>query len=590
MRVVATAGHVDHGKSTLVRALTGTDPDRLTEEKKRGLTIDLGFAFTTLRSGTQIGFVDVPGHVKFLKNMLAGVGAVEQVLFVVSAREGWMPQSEEHLILLEMLGVEHGVVAVTNASAVEGRRLDEVRTIAHERLARSTLRGAAIVACDSVSGLGLDDVRVALDDMLQATPPAADVGRPRLWVDRVFAARGAGLVVTGTLAGGTVAIDDALEIARDGRRVRVRGIETAHRRVDRTPPGTRVALNLAGVEPADLLRGDALVRPGLWMSATVADVILTRATQEPLKRRARLQAHVGSGEQEVTFHTLDDLGDHARLRFTVPVALAPGDRLVLRDPGRELTVAGAEILDVDPPTSARDAVARLQLPMETRLVSGRERLAVADVPRLAGVRERDADALVDAIVASGAGVRVGDWLLEARRVEGIRARVAERVRDRDLGVDLATLASGLGVDVDVLRAVLDGDARLVIDRGIVRRAGTLGAEESPAARALVAALDATPFSPPDPDDVRLARALVRAGVLTDIAGIVFTTSAVDRARELVCTWLDSHGTVTIGDARDLLHSTRKYVVPLLEHFDREGVTRRRGDVRIAGPSATNLRQ
>jgi selenocysteine-specific elongation factor len=223
MRVIATAGHVDHGKSSLVLALTGTDPDRLAEEKARGLTLDLGFAFTTLASGVEVGFVDVPGHVRFLKNMLAGVGAVEVVLFVVSAREGWMPQSEEHLAILELLGVEHGVVALTNADAVDGERVARAREEVAARVARSTLRGAAIVTVDSRSGRGIDDVRDELDRMLAVAAPARDHDRPRLWVDRVFAPAGAGTVVTGTLVGGAIAAHDALEVARTGFPVRVRG-------------------------------------------------------------------------------------------------------------------------------------------------------------------------------------------------------------------------------------------------------------------------------------------------------------------------------------------------------------------------------
>ena len=244
MRVVATAGHVDHGKSTLVLALTGTDPDRLAEEKERGLTIDLGYAFTTLPSGTEVGFVDVPGHVRFLKNMLAGVGAVDLVLFVVSARDGWMPQSEEHLVILELLGIRHGVVVLTNADTIDADHLDTAQLVIGERLARSSLRDAAIVVCDSVSGRGLDDVRAALDAALRSAPPAHDADRPRLWIDRVFAPRGAGTVVTGTLVGGAVAVGDALEIGahrRPGAGARDR---------DRpSPRRTRRAGDTRGAEP-----------------------------------------------------------------------------------------------------------------------------------------------------------------------------------------------------------------------------------------------------------------------------------------------------------------------------------------------------
>ncbi len=593
MRVVATAGHVDHGKSSLVLALTGTDPDRFAEEKTRGLTIDLGFAFTTLPSGTEVGFVDVPGHVRFLKNMLAGVGAVDMVLFVVSAREGWMPQSEEHLVILELLGVRHGLVVLTKSDTIEAEELDTARLAVGDRLSRSSLHDVPMVVCDSVSGRGLDDVRAALDTVLESAPPAADLDRPRLWVDRVFAPRGAGTVVTGTLVGGTVAVGDVLEVGGTGTRVRVRGIETAHRRAEHAAPGTRVALNLTGVERSVLARGDALVRPGQWTATTIADVAVTPAPGEQLPGRARLQAYVGSGEHEVSFQALDNRGGFARLRFATPVPLAPGDRVLLRDAGRECTVAGAEVLDVEPSGAARDAAARLALPVEARLLAGSGRVLVVDVPRLTGLSDAAAGVLVAAMVDSGLAVLAGDSLVDMSLLTARRERARELVH-ASAGVDLATLASSLDVDAGDLRVVLEGDERLVVERGIVRDAAQVPIDGSPEATALVAALDASPFSPPDPAsvdaDLALVRALVRHGALVDIAGVVFTVSAVDRARELVLEHLTTHDTITVGDARDLLGSSRKYVVPLLEHFDREGVTRRRGDIRIPGPAITNLRQ
>src|SRR5688500_8069735 len=246
MRVVATAGHVDHGKSTLVLALTGTDPDRFPEEKARGLTIDLGFAFATLPSGTEVGFVDVPGHVRFIKNMLAGVGAVDVALLVVAATEGWMPQTEEHLRILELLGVEHGMVAITKADLVDDETLELAELEITEHLEGTALPAMTIVVCDSLSGRGIDDVRATLDAVLDDAPAVRDLGRPRLWVDRVFAAKGAGTVVTGTLTGGSVKLDDELEVGARGAKVRVRGIETAKRHVDDVGPGSRVALNLVG--------------------------------------------------------------------------------------------------------------------------------------------------------------------------------------------------------------------------------------------------------------------------------------------------------------------------------------------------------
>src|SRR5437763_7267887 len=299
MRVVATAGHVDHGKSSLVLALTGTDPDRWPEEKTRGLTIDLGFAFTTLPSGQELGFVDVPGHVRFLKNMLAGVGAVEAAILVVAATEGWMPQSEEHLRILDLLGISHGLVVITKADLVDDDLLELARLEVEERVAGAAwFTPTGLLAVDSRSGRGLPELRVALDEMLASAPLATDRGRPRLWVDRVFAAKGAGTVVTGTMAGGTLPLDAEVLIVPGRRRARIRHIESHHEELAEAGPGRRVALNLAGVDHTELARGSALVLPDQWAVTTVVDAALTALPDVKL-HQGLFKAYIGSGEHDV---------------------------------------------------------------------------------------------------------------------------------------------------------------------------------------------------------------------------------------------------------------------------------------------------
>jgi len=596
VRTVATAGHVDHGKSSLVLALPGTDPDRFPEEKARGLTIDLGFAFATLPSGTEVGFVDVPGHVRFIKNMLAGVGAVDVALLVVAATEGWMPQTEEHFRILELLGVEHGMVVITKADLVDDETLELAELEITEHLEGTSLGSAPIVVCDSLSGRGLDEVRATLDTVLAAAPAAADADRPRLWVDRVFAAKGAGTVVTGTLTGGSVMLDDELEIGGQDTKVRVRGIETAKRHVDQVGPGNRVALNLVGVEHRALERGDALVRAAQWTRATTVDVRVQRVPGEKVARRGRVQVYAGSGEHGAGLRMLDPDGEFARLRFNEPLTLAPGDRVVIRDPGRERTVAGAEVLDAEARGRAADAPAYLGLPLGARLVRAHQWLAIADVPRLAGLAARDVDAFVAEVVSSGAAERAGDWLVDpetrARLREDARVRVTEHHRrvPTDPGLELAALASALRVDAGRVRAALADTPGLVVEHGVVRDdAHVTSAAESPEARALVAALDASPFSPPSPADVgapiALVRALVRDGVLVDIDGVIFTAAALADARQRVIDVLAASGSITVADVRDALGSSRKYVVPIVGWLDRTGVTRRRGDDRIPGPTS-----
>jgi selenocysteine-specific elongation factor len=590
VRVVATAGHVDHGKSSLVLALTGTDPDRFAEEKERGLTIDLGFAFTDLPSGATVGFVDVPGHERFVKNMLAGVGAVDVALFVVAANEGWMPQSEEHLRILDVLGVHHGIVALTKADTVSAEALDDARRSVVEHLATSSLRDAPVVVCDSVSGRGLDDVRRALDAALAATPAAEDLGRPRLWIDRVFAPRGAGTVVTGTLLGGSVAVDDTLRVVRLDRAARVRAIESAHAAVAEVKPGARVALNLAGIERQALTRGDALVRAGQWFDATEVDVRITPIPGAPSRLPAQLRAAVGSGEHAARARVLGGDRYFARLQFDGPLPLAVGDRMVLRDPARSSTIAGAEVLDVGSAVPARRAAAALPRPTVARLLEGHGWLRRDNLARLVGFDQRGVDALLRDAVDRGDAVVVGEWWALPADVEALRDRARGAVREHHAadalspGLELGALAATLRRPSEQLRAAFEGWDTLVVTRGVVHAPEhAVTAAGSDAGRALLAELDAAPFSPPAPADAALARALVREGALVDVDGILFTSDAIGRARAVLRGALVDGGSITVGAARELLGSTRKFVVPLLERFDREGFTRRRGDVRIAGP-------
>ncbi len=582
MRVVATAGHVDHGKSTLVLALTGTDPDRFPEEKARGLTIDLGFAFCTLPSGADIGFVDVPGHTRFIKNMLAGVGAVDVAVLVVAANEGWKPQSEEHLRILDLLGVRHGIVAVTKSGLVDDETLEIAQLEVADHVAGTTFDGLDIVTCDARSGHGLDTVRSALDAALAAAPSARDDARPRLWIDRVFAAKGAGTVVTGTLTGGVIETDDELDAG--GHHVRVRGIESHGMTSGRGEAGARVALNLVGVDRHDLTRGDAVVRPGQWLPVGIADVLLTEVPGARLKTRGRLTAAVGSGEYGVWFRRFDER--FARLRFDAALPLAPGDRIVLRDTGAEATVAGAEILDVMPSRRTAEAPARLAQPLGTRV------LETGWVPR-AGLDARTGmspDAASAALLAAG-GEAVGDWLVAADLATAQRTRavalIADHHRDHpnETGMPITDLARALELGADQVSALLATDAeRLAIEHGLARdRAHVGSAAMTDAGRALVDALATTPLAPPPPPDLTVARALTREGVLVELDGIYFTAAAIDAARALVIRALADRGSVTIADARDVLGSTRKYVVPIMGRMDAEGVTRRRGDNRIPGP-------
>jgi selenocysteine-specific elongation factor len=594
MRVVATAGHVDHGKSSLVLALTGTDPDRWPEEKTRGLTIDLGFAFTTLPSGQELGFVDVPGHVRFLKNMLAGVGAVEAAILVVAATEGWMPQSEEHLRILDLLGISHGLAVITKADLVDDDLLELARLEVDERLAgAASFTPTEVLAVDSRSGRGLPELRVALDAMLASAPLATDRGRPRLWVDRVFAAKGAGTVVTGTMAGGTLPLDAEVVILPGRKRARVRHIESHHEELAEAGPGRRVALNLAGIDHTELARGSALVLPDQWAVTSLVDAALTALPEVEL-RQGIYKAYIGSGEHDVRLRLIAAEPPFGRLRLDVPLPLQPGDRIVLRDSGSQATVGGAEVLDVSPVGRARLAAARLPLPPGPRILAGRPWLRPAEIGPLAGVGPDEAKHLAEELVRSGAAHSAGEHLVDSQTLLERRRRALELVADYhrkqplEPGLDLPALAAALGLDAGRARAALEGTEGLVVEQGRARLSTHRGrVAGEPEAQKLLAALDAVPFSPPAPAEVggspEIVRGLLREGLLLDLDGAIFTAAAVEKARQVVREGLERHGSLTVSQARDLLGSSRKYVLAILAHFDAEGVTRRRGDERFPGP-------
>ena len=354
MYVLGTAGHVDHGKSTLIRRLTGIDPDRLAEEKARGLTIDLGFAWMTLPSGREIGVVDVPGHERFIHNMLAGVGQIDATVFVVAADEGWKPQSEEHLAILDLLGARGGLIALTKADAAHD--LDAIESDVRDRVKGTALADAEIVPVSAVTGAGIADLLAAIDRMLDGTPEAPDAGRPRLFVDRSFTIKGAGTVVTGTLTGGSLAEGDEVIVLPAGTPARVRSIQT--HRVGRAVahPTSRVALNLAGLDREQIRRGDAVVRAGWWKPSEVLDVRLraVRSLAHPITARGAYLVYAGTAEVPARLRLLDDAelrpGDEAfaRLTLTEPVVAGIFDRVVLRDTGRRSTVAGGLVLDPHP--------------------------------------------------------------------------------------------------------------------------------------------------------------------------------------------------------------------------------------------------
>ncbi|MET9064701.1 SelB domain-containing protein [Streptosporangium sandarakinum] len=619
MHVVATAGHVDHGKSTLVRALTGMEPDRLEEERRRGLTIELGYAWTALPSGERLAFVDVPGHERFLATMLAGVGSAPAVMFVVAADEGWMPQSEEHLTAVEALGVRHGLLVVTRADLADPAPAMET---ARARLAAGGLAGIEALAVSGRTGQGLDELRGALDRLV-AGLPAPDPGAPvRLWIDRAFSVHGSGTVVTGTLPEGRIAVGDELELP--GGPVRVRALESLKESLPAVTGVARVALNLRGRAVPE--RGQALVTPGAWTVTDLVDVRLSpvgtdgrgagpggqgagagapggpggglevpggREAAEgregpgaPVDRLpARLTAHIGSAAVVCSVRPLG--GRVVRLRLARPLPLHVGDVLLLRDPGRERgevrVLAGASVLDVRPPSVSRRGAARERAAELAGAVPGAAALLRTHRLLRAGELRAMGCPPADEPVC-------GDWHADPEHWSRLVARLPEAVRRYAAGHPLEP-----GMPVEAARHALGlPDRRLVaalvrppLSVADGRISGGRPALPAPVARAVArlgTELSARPFLAPEAGRLaelglgpRELAAAVAAGALLRVAdGIVLLPGADVRAARVLARLPQPF---TVSQARQALGTSRRVAVPLLEHLDRRGLTERDGDHR-----------
>jgi len=552
MHVIATAGHVDHGKSTLVHRLTGMWPDRLAEEQRRGLTIDLGFAWTEI-DGRRFAFVDVPGHERFVANMLAGVGAAPAVMFVVAATEGWMPQSEEHLAAVLALGVQHVLVVISKTDLADpGPAVAQVR----ERLPDAPV----------VLGTDLDQVRAQLVSLVERLPAPDRDADVRLWVDRSFTVRGAGTVVTGTLAAGTIRVGDELEHA--GRRVTVRGLQSLGQDEGEVDAVARVALNLRGVDRQHIGRGDAIRTPGAWLDTAEVDVALRAAGQ--LHRQ--LVLHIGSAAVPVHVRPL---GTAARLRLARPLPLRVGDIGLLRDPGEHRIAAGIEVLDVRPPRLRRRGAARDRA---DELATGR-----AHPPVCARTNE------LRAMGFEATGQRIGEWVVDPQWWDERRQQMMTAVKrwaaDHDVaaGMPLETLRQQADLPTaELIPSLLDGTGLEIAD-GLVRPPNTgLPPRVDKAVSAVEDWLAEEPFRAPEADELKeldlgakeLAAA-VRVGRLTRIAdGVVLGPDALERAADVLRALPQPF---TVSDARRALGTTRRVAVPLLEQLDARQITRRSDD-------------
>jgi selenocysteine-specific elongation factor len=567
MTVIATAGHVDHGKSSLVLALTGTDPDRWAEEKRRGMTIDLGFAHTQLPSGETASFIDVPGHIRFLRNMLAGVGAIDGCILVVDAKEGWMPQTEEHFQILKLLGLRHGVIALTKVDLVDAKvesdRRNEIRT----KLRESFLSGAPIVSVSVVSSKGLDEIRNALDVLIvesKRTNQTRNRNRPRLWVDRSFSSRGAGTVVTGTLIDGSLDSDAELTIVRTRQRVRVREIQQHEKSTTQLAPGHRCALNLVGVNHAEIFRGDALIIADQWLPSTMFDASLTivPSLQHRVTRRGSYSVYIGSGEFAAKIRLIGtrelqaNENGFVRIALQTPIPILPGDRYILRESGRQETIGGGEVLDIAPTLRASKAKPNRSV---ERVISERQWVTAKELELLTG---------------EVCQPMVGDWLTTAKLLDTTRKELALKLAKTSDGLEISRLKPHE-------QAVLVTLPDVVIEMGRARIKGASSITEHP----YVGLFAKAGVTPPDTKtlDRNIVRQIVQRGLFVDIDGVVFHISALETARLNVQKILQQHPNgFTVSQFRENLGITRKHAVPLLEALDRRAITKRNGDLRVGG--------
>jgi len=579
MYVVATAGHVDHGKSTLVRALTGMEPDRYAEEKRRGMTIDLGYAWTELDDAT-LALVDVPGHERFIATMLAGLGPAPAVMFVVAADEGWRRQSEEHLAAVDALGLQHGLLVVTRSDLADPRAAVEQ---ARARIAESSLGQVTAVTVSGSTGQGLPELRAALRRLVTELPEPRTTGRVRLWVDRAFTIRGAGTVVTGTLGSGGMSVGDQLQLGH--RLVRVRGLQSLGADQQQVTAVARVAVNLRGVEVDEIGRGDALLTPDSWPTTRLLDVSCAAHDQELADLPGELVLHLGTAAVPVRVRPLG--GDVARLTLHQPLPVEPGDRLVLRDPGRHAVAAGAVVLDADPPVLRRRwaAAARASALEDSRNRDPAAALA-EQVRRRGAARRADLEALGVVTSDDSAVLVVGGWLVDAdlwgQWQEGLRAAVDERSRTDPLDPRLTGEAARRILDIPdraLLVALAQATGLEYVDGRVSRpgsRTSSLGAAEAGLAE-LERHLGQQPSLAPEKPDLdcwglasRELAAAERTGRVVRLAeDVVLLPTGPAQAMRVLAALPQPF---TTSQARQALSTTRRVAIPLLEHLDRRGWT------------------
>ena len=617
--IVGTAGHIDHGKTTLVKALTGIDADRLEEEKRRGITIDIGFAHLQLTAGLRLGFVDVPGHERFVKNMLAGVGGIDLVLFVIAADESIKPQTREHFDICRLLGIPRGVVALTKADLVDPDILELARLEAEEFVAGSFLEGAPVVAVSSVTGAGLDELRRELQRAAADAPEKSAAGHFRLPLDRTFTVKGFGTVVTGTLVSGAVRKEQEVELYPTGRRLRVRGVQVYGESAGQALAGQRTALNLADIEPAELARGMVLAAPGTFRTVTQVDCALQLLpSAKPLKHRAPVHFHAGTAEIEAQVRLLEGAAalkpgqrGWARIVLREPALLLPGDRFIIRMFSPVVTIGGGVVVDTggkryrksDPIAERLRTLAEAPAAERVALLVRESKygMGLAELVARTGLTDREIAAAAAAAPVV-AFTQPQSWFADRAWFQSAREKLLHAVREfhrkRPLlpGIPKQDLRGRELPDSPafLIDAMLAQEKQIAVEGENVRLAShklVLKQDEEQARTAIESAFEQAGLAVPGLPDVlaksgvegargrSLLQILLREKRLIRVSDdLVFHRTAMEKLRTMLAARQGAH--FNVGTFKDWTGISRKYAIPLLEYLDRERVTRREGDERV----------
>ena len=618
MFVLGTAGHIDHGKSKLVEALTGIDPDRLPEEKERGMTIDLGFAWLALPDGSEVGIVDVPGHERFVKNMVAGVGGIDAVLFIVAADDGWMPQSEEHLQILDMLKIQTGMVVITKIDLVDPEWVALVEEDVREKVKGTILQEAPILKVSSTQKIGTDEVYQEIAKMISRLAPQKDVAKPRMYVDRVFTMSGRGTVVTGTLRDGCFQSGEEVEILPRELSARIRELQT-HKKVHKeVAPGTRVAMNLAGVEKEKLKRGDVVTRMGLdrTVETFVAQVELVSTLKSPIKHNANLLLILGTTELVARARILDKdhipPGESGYVQFLCKGRLLAriGDHFILRLPSPQITVGGGTVLDVLPRVRKRkddqqisDLQARLSRDPSDLILSELKKWGLVskkEILKASNFSLEQIQSGLRKLEKEGKILSITDWAADVTKWTETSERIVSEIEKTHeefpykIGAKLAGFSSRLKIEENLFDQAVK---HLVAEKRIVQQGmylclpdhrPALSAGQKELSEKILQEFASKPLAPPtkeellnlgpEYEDVLLF--LIEQGELVELKeGVLFTTDDFEKIKAKIKDFIGQQGAATVSQLRGHLDTTRKYMVPILEKLDQLGVTQREGDKR-----------